>query len=75
MLLEECLDNLGCVEKDTIWWSFEMKDLVGEVSGGTRIWIKDEYIEFTKRLSKLEVKRKVFLRLANVDEDEEEEDF
>ncbi len=74
MPLEEFLDSLGCVEKDAIWWSFEMKDLVGEVSVGTRIWTKDEYTEFTGRLSKPEVKRKVFLRLANEEEDEEEED-
>ncbi len=51
-----------------------MKDLVGEVSGSTRIWTKDEYAKFTGRLSKPEVKRKVFLRLANAEEDEEEED-
>ncbi len=37
MPLEEFLDSLGCVEEDAVWWSFEMKDLVGEVSGGTRI--------------------------------------
>ncbi len=74
MPLEEFLDSLGCVEEDAVWWSFEMKDLVGEVSGGTRIWTKDEYAEFIGRLSKLEVKRKVFLRLANAEEDEEEED-
>ncbi len=72
--LEEFLDSLGCVEEDAVWWSFEMKDLVGKVSGGTHIWTKDEYAEFTERLSKPEVKRKVFLRLANAEEDEEEED-
>ncbi len=74
MPLEELLDSLGCVEEDAFWWSFEMKDLVGEVLGGTRIWTKDKYTEFTGRLSKLEVKRKVFLRRANAEEDEEEED-
>ncbi len=51
-----------------------MKDLVSEVSGGTHIWTKDEYAEFTGRLSKPEVKRKVFLRLANTEEDEKKED-
>ena len=51
-----------------------MKDLIGEVSGGMRIWTKDKYAEFTKKLSKSEVKRKVFLRLANVKKDEQEED-
>ncbi len=51
-----------------------MKDLGGEVSGGTCIWTKDEYAKFTGRLIKPEVKKKVFLRLANAEEDEEEED-
>ncbi len=73
ILLEEFLDSLGCVEEDIVWWSFEMKDLVGEVSRGTHIWTKDEYAEFTGMLSKPKVKRKVFLRLAKVEEDEEEE--
>ncbi len=74
MPLEEFLDSLGCVEEDAVWWLFEMKDLVGEVSKGTCIWTKDEYTEFTGRPSKPEVKKKVFLRLANTEEDEEEED-
>ncbi len=51
-----------------------MKDLVDKVSRGTRIWNKDEYAKFIKRLSKLGVKRKRFLRLANAEKDEEEED-
>ncbi len=74
MPLEEFLDSLGCVQKEAVWWSFEITDLVGEVSGGTRIQTKDKYVEFIGRLSKPEVKRKVFLRLANAEEDEEEED-
>ncbi len=51
-----------------------MKDLVGEVSGGMHIITKDLFAEFTRRLSKPEVKRKVFLRLANMKKDEEKED-
>ncbi len=74
MPLEEFLDSLGCLEEDAVWCSFEMKDLVGEVSGGMHIWTKDEFAEFTGRLSKPEVKKKVFLRLANVEKDEKEED-
>ena len=74
MSLEKFFDSLGCVKKDAVWWLFKMKDLVGKESGNTRIWIKDEYTEFTGRLSKPEVKKKVFLRLANAEEDEEEKD-
>ncbi len=74
MPLEEFLDSLGYVEEDAVWSSFEMKNLIGKISGGMHIWTKDEYVEFTGRLSKPEVKRKVFLRLANAEKDEEEED-
>ncbi len=51
-----------------------MKDLVGKVSESTRIWTKDEYTEFTKKLSKSKIKRNVFLRLVKAEEDEKEED-
>ncbi len=74
MSLEEFLDSLGYVEEDAVWWSFEINNLVGEILGSTRIWTKDEYAEITGRLSKSEVKRKLFLRLANAEEDEEQED-
>lgn len=37
------------------------------------IWNQNKYVKFTKRLSRLKVKRKVFLRLVNVEKDEEEE--
>ncbi len=73
ILLEEFFDSLGCIEEDVVWWSFGMKDLVGEISRSAHIWTKDKYAEFIGRLSKLEVKKKVLLRLANVEEDEEEE--
>ena len=52
-----------------------MKDLISKISKCIYIWTKDEYAEFTKKLSKQEVKKKIFLKLANVEEDEEEEDF
>ncbi len=75
MPLEEFLDGQGYVEEDAVWWSFEIKDLVGEVSKGSYIWTKDEYAEFTGRLSKPEVKKKVFLRLTNAKEDKEEDSW
>ncbi len=75
MPLEEFLDSLGCIEEDSVWWSFKMNNLIGEVSESTYIWTKDEYIEFTGKLSKPEVKKKVFLRLTNIEKDEAEEDF
>ena len=74
ILLEDFFDSLDCIKKDAVWWLFKMKDLVSEESEGTCIWTKDKYIEFTKKLSKLEVKKKIFLRLANTEENEEEKD-
>ncbi len=74
MPLGKFLDRLDCIEEDAVWCSFEMKDLVSKISGSTHIWTIDEYAEFTGWLSKSEIKWKVFLRLANVEEDEEEKD-
>ena len=51
-----------------------MKDLIGEESRNTCIWTKDKYAEFIGKLSKPKIKKKVFLKLANPEEDEEEED-
>ncbi len=47
--------------------------MIGEVLGGMRIWTIDKYIEFTGNLSKPKVKKKIFLKLANVEKDKEEE--
>lgn len=74
MLLDEFFNYLDCVEEDAMWQLFNMKNLVGEVTGDTHIQIQDEYAEFIKILSKLEVKRRVFLKLANVVEEEKEDE-
>lgn len=37
------------------------------------IWTKDKFAKFTRMLSKAKVKKKVFLRLVNMEKDEEEE--
>lgn len=47
--------------------------MVGKVLKGIRIWIKDKYAEFIENFSKPEVKRKIFLRLSNMEKDEEKE--
>ncbi len=52
-----------------------MKDLIGKILRDTYIWTKDNYAEFTRKLSKLEIKRNIFLKLVNTEKDEEEEDF
>ena len=38
------------------------------------IWTKDKYAKFIKKLSKPEVKKKIFLRLANTEKDKKEKD-
>lgn len=74
MPLDKFFNFLACVEEDTIQQLFEKKDLVGMVPGDMYIWTQNEYAEFTKKLSRLLVKKFFFLRLANAKEDEEEED-
>ncbi len=74
MTLEEFLGSLGYIKEDIVRWSFMMKNLICKESGGMCIWTKDEYAEFIKRLSKPEVKKKVFLKLINVEEDKKEDE-
>ena len=52
-----------------------MKDPVVKISRSTCIGTKDEYAEFTGRLllSKPEIKKNLFLKLANIEKDKEEE--
>ena len=40
MPLDKFFDYLSCIEEDVVWWSFKMKDLVHEKTGGLRIWSK-----------------------------------
>lgn len=70
--LDEFFDYLGCVNEDLIQQLFEIKDQIDRVQGGICIQTKDKYAKFIGRLSRSEMKKKVFLRLANVEEDKEE---
>lgn len=74
MPLDEFLDCLNCAEEDAVWWSFRMNDLVGKGEGGKRIWTKKEYAVFTGIMSRPETERTVYLRLANSEEDNEDEE-
>ncbi len=69
MPLEEFFDFLGCREEDTVWWSFNMKDLVHKGTGGLYICVEKEYAVFTGIISKSDGKTKVYLRLANSEKD------
>ncbi len=76
MLLDKFFDYLGCIKEDAVWWSFNMKDLVHEGTGGLRIWTEKEYVVLTGIMSKPDAKRTAYLRLANskeVNEGEEED--
>lgn len=46
-----------------------------EISRGIYLWIKDKYAEFTRRLSRLEVKKKVFMRPTNIKKNKKEDNF
>lgn len=50
-----------------------MKDLVNGIPRDIYIWNQDEYVEFTRRLSRPEIKSKVCLRLVNVKKNKQEE--
>lgn len=51
-----------------------MKDIISNISKNINIWIKEKYIKFTKKISKVKIKKKVFLKLVNAKKDEEEKD-
>ena len=74
MPLDKFLDCLNCAEKDAVWWSFRMNDLVGKGEGGKRIWTKKEYALFTGIMNRPETERSVYLRLANSKEDNEDKE-
>ena len=74
MPLDEFFDCLNCAEKDAVWWSFRMNDLVGKSEGGKRIWTKKKYVVFTGIMSRPETEKIVYLRLANSEEDNENEE-
>ncbi len=74
MPLGEFLDCLNCAEEDAVWWSFRMNDLVGKSEEEKQIWTKKEYAVFTCIISRPEKERTVYLRLANSEEDNEDEE-
>lgn len=73
ILINEFFNCLGCVEEDKVWCSFEIMDLVSQVLEDTYIQTKDRYAGYIRMLIRLEVKKKVFLKLANVKKDKKEE--
>ena len=74
MLLDEFLDCFNCAEEDAVWWSFKMNDLVGKGEGGKQIWTKKEYALFTCIMSRPETERTIYLRLANSEDDNEDQE-
>ena len=68
---------LICMEEDTVWWLFNMKKLVYKRTRRLRIWTEKEYAVFTDIISKPDAQRIIYLKLANLKEDNEgkEENF
>lgn len=77
MLYNKFFNCLGCIKEDAVWCLFNMKDFVYKGAGGLRIWTKKEYAMFTGIISKPDIKRIVYLRLANSKKDnkDKEENF
>ena len=74
MPLDEFLNCFNCAEKDAVWWLFRMNDLVGKGEEGKQIWTKKEYAVFTCIMSRPETKKTIYLRLANLEEDNEDKE-
>ena len=77
MPLDKFFDYFSCMEEDAVWWSFNIKNLDHKWTGGLYIWTKEKYTVFTGIISKSDAKKTVYLRLANSEKDnkDEEEDF
>ena len=74
MPFDEFLDCLNCAEKDGVWWSFKRNNLVGKSKREEQIWTKKEYALFTDIISRPEIKRTVYLRLANSKKDNKDKE-
>ena len=51
-----------------------MNDLIGKSKDGKQIWTKKKYVVFIGIISRPETKRIVYLRLANLEKDNEDEE-
>lgn len=65
---ENFFDSLGYVEENAIWRLWKLKDLFGKVLKDMHIWTKDKYTKFTRKLKKPEVKKKIFLKQAHMED-------
>lgn len=76
LLLNKFFNYLSCIKVNAIWWLFDIKDLSSKILKDIYIWIQNKYVEFTRKLHKSKVKKKIFLKLVNMEEDKKrEEDF
>ena len=72
--LDEFFDCLRCIEQDAVWWSLNIIDLVHKKTEGLHISTEKEYAMFTGDITKPNAKRIVYLRLANLEKDNEGEE-
>lgn len=73
MPLEKFLEILDCVEEYKVWLSFGIKKSGNKIPRDPRIQIKNEYMDFTGKPRKSKMKKKIFLKLANVEKDKEDD--
>lgn len=53
-----------------------IENLINKILEGLYIWTQNKYAEFTKKLNKqLEVKKKIFLKFANIEKNKEEKNI
>lgn len=74
ILLDKFVNYLSYIEEDVVWQLYKMNNLIDEVLESIYIQIQDKYTEFTRSLSRLEIKKQVLMKLTYIKKDEEKAD-
>lgn len=69
ILYDKFFDYFNCIKKDTVCWLFNIKDFIYKKIRRLHIWTKNEYIIFTDIINKPNIKKIIYLRLANLEKD------
>lgn len=68
MPFDKFFNCFNCAEDGIIKQSFKINNFFGKDKRKKQIWIKKKYALFTDIIRRTEIKRIVYLRLANLDE-------
>lgn len=73
MPYDRLFDCFNCIEKDIVQWLFNIKNLIYKRTKELSIQIKRKYALFTDIISKPDAKKTVYLRLSDLNKDNENE--